>query len=225
MKILSAHLPEYFPTIDFFRKLFLSDIFIITDNLQFSKNNTINRALIKSGQNSKWLTIPVLKKGKGVQKINEVSIDPSSNWNKKHIKDIASSYKNAPYFEKYFPVIRNILSENWKKLFELTLKIIDYFISDLQIEKQILLGSNLSLNDKAENLIPQMLKKTECDTYIIENDYENYLRNVSEKININFIEFKPIYYRQLGYSFIPGLSIIDLLFNHGRESKNFLLET
>ena len=227
MKVLSVHYPEYFPSIDFFRKLLLSDVFIITDNLKFSKRTLINRARIKKREGMKWITVPVLQKGKGSQAIHEVIIDPFSNWYKKHTKHLSVSYKNTFYYDKYFPEISNILSYKWEKLIDLNLKIINYIVDDLQIKKNIMLGSELGLAKKGGNVIPEILNKTGCHSYIIEEKYESYLKKISfnKEITIVYKDFKPVVYRQLFGDFIPCLSIIDLLFNHGKESKDIILGT
>ena len=226
MKVLSAHYPEYFPSITFFQKLLFSDVFIIIDNIQFSKNKNINRAKIKTKDGAQWITVPVLKKEKDYQKIFKIKIDSSSNWRRKHLRTIYVSYKNAPYFEKYFPEIKTIiLLKNIKKLLTLNLKIINYIINELEIGKKILIGSKIKLKEKGRNLISEMLLKTGCNAYLVEKKYDNYLTPIKNKTNIIFKDFKPIFYQQLFNNFIPDLSIIDLLFNYGKESKSIIIET
>jgi len=227
MKKLSAHYPEYFPTPVFFQKLLSSDVFIITDNLKFSKHSTINRALIKTRNGIKWLTVPVITKGQKAPSIQNAVIDTTSNWNKKHARQIYSAYKNSPYFEKYFPEFSQIILMKWTGLVELNMKIADFIINDLEIDKKIITGSDLHLEQKGRNLITEMLEKTESDTYITEIKYEDYLRNHLDRRNIHaeFMTFGIVTYKQLFQNFIPELSIMDILFNHGRETKDIILET
>ena len=57
---LSAHQPNFFPWLGYFVKVAISDIHVILDDVEFSKNNWINRNIIDTGKNS-YLTIPVNK--------------------------------------------------------------------------------------------------------------------------------------------------------------------
>ena len=58
-KILSCLQPTYLPWIPFFERVILSDIFIILDDVEFSKNSNHNRNSIKTNSKQLLLTVPV----------------------------------------------------------------------------------------------------------------------------------------------------------------------
>ena len=70
----------YFPWKGYLELISLADIFVIYDDVQFSKGSFTNRVQIKSpnGKQS-WLTIPMegLKSG---QKINEIFLKNINTW-------------------------------------------------------------------------------------------------------------------------------------------------
>jgi hypothetical protein len=53
--ILAAHQPSFIPWLPWWRKLFLTDRFVLMVHSQFEKNNYINRCKVKE----KWWTVPV----------------------------------------------------------------------------------------------------------------------------------------------------------------------
>jgi len=55
--------------------VYRSDVFVILDNVQFPRATTwITRNRFKNDQGTLWMSIPVWKKGLGLQKLNEVRI-------------------------------------------------------------------------------------------------------------------------------------------------------
>ncbi|MBU0988102.1 MAG: WbqC family protein, partial [Proteobacteria bacterium] len=73
--ILSANQPYFAPFPGFFFKIILSDIFVLLDQVQFPRKTTwISRNRFKNDQGTLWMTVPVHKKGLGLQNINAVRI-------------------------------------------------------------------------------------------------------------------------------------------------------
>ena len=125
MKILAASLPEYFPSIKFYLKMIQSDVFVVADNLQYSKHSLSNRTKIKTPDDYKWLTVPVLKSKRGLQKLNEISIVPESKWQRKQQVSLKSNYKYAPFFDHYFYKFESIFHSSWNTIWELDLVILN----------------------------------------------------------------------------------------------------
>ncbi|GAI76683.1 unnamed protein product [marine sediment metagenome] len=73
--IVVGHQPQYLPYIGFFNKISKADVFVFADNVQFNKKSWQQRTLIKSNNKPIYLTIPVRKKGRFTQLINEVEIN------------------------------------------------------------------------------------------------------------------------------------------------------
>ena len=142
---LVAHQPEYLPYLGFFYKAKRADKFIFVDHVQFQKEGFQNRNRIRTGPGLDgwtWLIIPVLGKGKMLQKINEVEIDNSRLWAKKHWKSIYFNYKNAPFFNKYKDFFEQIYSKKWEKLADFNEAIICYLFEQLDINVPIYKSSD-----------------------------------------------------------------------------------
>ena len=100
--IVACHQPNYLPWLGFFHKMRLADVFVILDVVQFPRGASwVNSNRVKTPNGQLWLTIPVRKKGLGLQSIYEVEIDNTHNWKRKHFLALAHSYKRTPYFYDY----------------------------------------------------------------------------------------------------------------------------
>ena len=64
--IVTIHQPIHFPYMGFFQKMELADIFVLLDDVQFSKNEFYNRNKFKNTSGiDEWFTVPVEKKANG----------------------------------------------------------------------------------------------------------------------------------------------------------------
>ena len=98
--IVAGHQPEFIPYMGFFSKISKADVFVIVDHIQFNKKYFQNRNKIKTREGWMWLTVPVITKGRFEQKIREVEINNSLNWQRKHWASITLNYQKAPFFKE-----------------------------------------------------------------------------------------------------------------------------
>jgi len=227
--VLSVHQPQYLPWLGFFDKIVKSDCFVFLDTVQYKAREFQNRNKIRTPQGWQWLTVPVLSKGKSRQKICEVMIDNSFPWQKKHWRALNIYYHQAPYFKDYADFFESIYKKNWERLIDLNVEIIKYLLSVLEIKTPVYFESEIGTDLTGTDRIIQICKKKNADVYLSGIGAKAYLEE--EKFNQtgikliyqNFIHPK---YRQCFCkdedSFIPYLSIIDLIFNEGKNSINIL---
>ena len=223
MKIISIRQPGYIPYLGFFKKIESVDAFVFLDDVQYSRGDWDNRNKIRTIDDSMWLTIPILNKSGEL--LNQVKIDYSKDWVYKHISAIEFNYENTSFFNSYWKDIKSILEKPYNKLFDLNIKLINYFISVLQIETKTILSSDLDIDSKGSKKLLDICKELNADTYLSGELGINYLDvNIfkNENIQIIFEKFKHTQYIQKYLEFIPNMSIIDLLFNEGENSINIL---
>ena len=77
MKKIAILQSNYIPWKGYFDIINLVDEFILYDDMQFTRRDWRNRNKIKTPDGLKWLTIPVISKGKFDQKINETQVSDS----------------------------------------------------------------------------------------------------------------------------------------------------
>lgn len=226
--ILAAHQPNFIPWIGYFHKMAQADKFVLADDVQYTTHGFINRNYIKTRQGKQWLTVPVITKGRGLQKIKDVRIDTNQNWRQKHWTTIELNYKYAPYFEYYADYFQQIYEKEWEFLVDINIELIEFVREQLNIPCPIQLSSELDLKHGATERIVDMTRKTNCTQYISGASGKNYLDEDQFKeagIRLIYGEFQHPTYRQQFDDFLPNLSIIDLLFNEGVNAANLIKQS
>ena len=223
--IAAIHQPQYLPYPGFFDKMDKADIFVLLDDVQFKKNEWQNRNRIPNSQGCQWLTVPV--KYKFGQKINEVEINNKANWRNKHYQAFLTNYNQAPVFKDYQSFLKNVYEKNWERLSFLNVYLIENLKEFLGIETNLVLSSELDVSGKKTGRLVEICKKFKAGVYLSGPGGENYL-DLDEfrqaGIEVRFQKFHPPVYPQAfpGPGFRENMSIVDLLFNCGKESLEVL---
>ncbi len=223
---LSASPPYFAPFPGYFQKVHFSDLFVILDTAQFPRGTTwVSRNRFKSHQGELWMTIPVQKKGLGLQRISEVRIYPEGRWRKKHLESLKSAYKHAPFFPEHLPFMETVFSETFERLLDLNLAVIRHLLKHLHLETKVALLSEMGVEAAGEKRLVELCKKTGAERYLAQAPARKYLDSrvfeVSD-IGMDFFQPHPPVYPQLWGDFIPNLSTFDLLFNCGPKAREIL---
>ena len=226
--IVAIHQPNYLPWLGYFYKIASCDMFVLLDNVQYSKNGFINRNKIKTPQGTAWLTVGALTKGRYEQLINEVEINNSLPWSSIHEKSISQGYSNAPYFKNYISFFEDIYHRKWEGLVDLNEALIKVICQILGIRSvEFTRASELNVPGQSTELLVNICKAVGSDTYLSGPSGQKYMDEElfeREGISLRYSDFKHPAYTQLWGDFIPNMSIIDLLFNEGGESLKILKE-
>ena len=224
--ILSTQQPCFFPFAGFFYKVHLSDVFVILDSVQFPRGTTwISRNRFKNDQGTLWLTVPVWKKGLGLQRIHEVRICHEFRWASKHLASLKSAYARAPYFADHIAFIENTYLARYEKLVELNLAIIDYLLRQLKIGTEIKLLSELGIQSAGNQMLVEICRSVGASTYMAQQAAAKYLDPAlfdQAGIKLQFFKSPVLVYPQLWGAFIANLSALDLLFNCGPRAHQIL---
>ncbi len=203
------------------------DVFVVYDDVQYTRRDWRNRNRIKTAQGTQWLTIPVLNKSKFDQQIREAKIDASQVWLPKHLNAIKLNYKKAPYFDAVYPMIEQSLSIRSESLLDVCLSTLTEIQKYLSIDCKVVLSSELcsESQERQERLI-ELCKMAGITWYYNGAAGKTLYQEkpfASEGITLAFQEYTHPTYRQLWGEFVSHLSIVDLLFNHGPESLSVLM--
>lgn len=228
-KILSIHQPNYIPWLGYFYKIAHSNIFVYLDSVQYPRGQNFSaRNQVKTPNGPTWLTVPVSipdgKKGKA----SFLEVDfATDKWRKKHLRTLQMNYAKAPFFDEVLELIENpILNET--SFVELNITLIEHFCKYLDITTERIRLTDL-LEDYGEKtqLIIDICKAAGADTYLSGTgggkEYNDEKLLNEHDIELIYSDFKHPEYDQLWGDFESHLSIIDLLMNHGRESRKILL--
>jgi len=225
--IVAIHQPNYLPWLGYFYKIASCDIFVLLDNVRYSKNGFINRNKIKTPQGAAWLTVGVLIKGHYGQLISEVEINNSTPWSSIHEKSIFQNYAKAPYFRNYISSFQDIYPRKWEKLVDVNEALIKVICQILGIRSvELTRASELNVSGQSTELLVNICKAVGADTYLSGPSGQKYMDEElfeKEGIGLRYSDFKHPTYTQLWGDFIPNMSTIDLLFNEGGKGLEILM--
>ena len=222
--IVAVHQPQYLPWIGYFDKMRRADAFCYLDDVQYKKNEWQNRNRIKTAQEWQWLTVPVHYRFP--EKINEVRINNTTNWKKKHLQALVTNYSRAPYYKTYISMFEDIYSREWEFISELNIHLIECLREALQLmEKNTAISSALDLREEPTDRLIDICKALGADTYLAGQGAAGYMDvDRFEKSGVKVItqDVKHPVYPQLFKGFQSHLSIVDLLFNCGPASLKII---
>jgi WbqC-like protein len=218
--------PSYLPWLGYFDQMCKSDVFVIYDDVQYDKNSWRNRNRIKTPQGWQWLTVPVLLKGRNFPLNRDVEINADLPWQSKHLKSIVQNYRQARFFTEFIGTLEGVLTREWKFLFELNIELLYRLKKQLGLETEIHMASELKIGraGKTERLI-EICRYFGADSFLEGDAGKNYIDESlfsNARIRLEYHQYQHPVYQQLHGDFIPYLSVVDLLFNHGSDSKPIL---
>lgn len=227
--ILSAHQPQYIPWLGYFDKIDKSDCFVFLDQVQYKVREYQNRNRIHTKDGWMWLSVPVISKGLGRQKICEVKLDPGPDWQRRHARSLKVWYGRAKFFKDHFKFFENVYTGRWEKLIDLNIHIIRYLLEELKIDTPLYFESEIGTSFQGTDRIIEICKQLKAGIYLSGIGGKDYLEEekfLEAGIKLEYQNFVHPRYRQQytqgNNSFLAYMSAIDLLFNEGEKSIRIL---
>ncbi|GLO52033.1 hypothetical protein PPUN110474_34340 [Pseudomonas putida] len=215
---VGVHQPNYLPWLGYFYKMAISNIFIFLDDADFPKGSYVNRNKVAVNGEGKWLTVPT---GRGYQTAILDAFPSGAEWVDKHLRSMESSYKRAPYFSKYFNEIAELLAKNSLRNFsDLNIALIEYVASKIGIDCVYLRSSQMNVAGKSDTRLADLVSAVGGGFYVSGGGGANYQSEATfraKNIVLTYSNFVPEAYPQNSAEFIPGLGVLDALFNIGAE--------
>ncbi len=220
--------PYFFPYIGYFQLINTVDVFVIYDNIEYTKKGWINRNRILVNNKDCVFTLP-LKKDSDFLNVNQREL--SDNWNSDKIKllnQIKEAYRKAPFYNEVIAIVEDTLHYEDKNLFGLIKNSLIKTLNYIGINTKIIQSSEIDFDNSLKNQdkVIAICNALNAKSYInpiggIElYDKEQFNKNGTV---LSFIKSKPIHYSQFDNDFIPWLSIIDvMMFNSLEEIKQML---
>lgn len=217
---------SYLPWLGFFEQMYRSNVFIIYDDVEYDRNGWRNRNRIKTANGIQWLTVPVHVKFSEHSLINKVLVDNNVNWRKNHLLSIKQNYSRTQFYKQYINMFEEAYAKEWEYLIDINMYFIVKLTECLGMDnKKIVRSSTLNVEGNRIERLIKICKMFNADIFYEGAAGKNYI-NVKEfavhGIKVEFQDYKHPVYNQLYGDFVPYLSVVDLLFNHGEESLAIL---
>jgi hypothetical protein len=198
----------YLGPVQYFTKFALYSKVYIEQHETYLKQSFRNRCYICGANGRIALVVPVKRKAGNLTKTKDTLVDYDTCWQRVHWNSIVSSYRSSPFFEYYEDNLKHFYNTKEKRLLDLNQKMLQLIIDLLDIDSEIHL----------------------TESFIKHYDYEADLRlaiNPKKRLARDDNMFLAKGYGQVfmeKHGFLPNLSIIDLLFNEGPNSKNIIMQ-
>ena len=223
--IIAVHQPNYLPWPGYFHKMLSCDLFVIQDDVLHSKRAITNKNKIKAPEGFRLLSVPLANKE---VLIKDISLYNDKSWYQKHWQSLMSCYSRSPYWKEYKDLFKPVFTDPGTKLAELNLRLILIIRELLQINTPLVRSSDIpDIDGKRGSKLINICRHFGAGTYLsgtgakAYNDETEYAKN---NIRLVYQSYTNPVYPQLWDAFIPDLSVVDLLFNCGPESKKYLIK-
>jgi WbqC-like protein family len=206
--------PYFMPYVGYFQLIASVDLFVVYDNIQYSKGGWINRnRLLRDGEPA-WFSLP-LKSDSDYLDIHDRELAPSFSRDKL-LNQIASAYRRAPHFAETFPLIDRIVRFEDTNLFRYVEQSIAKTCEHLGITTEIRRSSEIAIDhgQKGQTKVIALCEALGATTYVNAiGGTELYSRDEfqSRGIELKFLKPTLFEYTQFGAEFVPWLSIVDVL--------------
>jgi hypothetical protein len=215
--------PYFLPYIGYFQLINAVDVFVVYDNIEYTKKGWINRNRILVNGKDEFITLP-LKKDSDFLHINQRFLTDSFDQDKQKIlRKIKECYRKAPFFEEGHSLIEDIFRFETNNLFEFVFNSIKVICNYLEINTKLNVSSEIKINHKlkSEEKILAICKSQEAKTYINPIGGITLYSDTTFKqnqIKLQFIKTSFIQYPQFNNEFVPWLSILDVLMFNGVDN-------
>jgi hypothetical protein len=213
--------PYFFPYIGYFQLIAAVDLFIIYDNIKYTKKGWINRNRILMNGRDVPFTLP-LKGASDFLDLREREVAADFDRGKL-VNQLRGAYAKAPQFKRMFPVVEEILRHPEANLFKFLQNSIIRMCEIIGITTRIVVSSTIAIDHELKNQdkVLALCQAVNAQAYVNAiGGMELYSKDEfrARGIELSFIRSKPFMYPQFGADFVPWLSIIDVLMFNSLES-------
>lgn len=220
---------NYIPWKGYFDLMAMSDVFVIYDSVQYTKNDWRNRNQIASGTGPIWLTIPVATSGRADQAINEARIE-DPRWARKHWLTISQTFARRPHFsnvrDEWETAYRE--AQGFTLLHDVNVHFLRICARNLGIDTPLVDDREFALEpDSPTGKLVQLCVSAGADRYVTGPAGLNYLevdRFHERGIALDIIDYGHYpEYSQAAAEFRHGVSALDLIASVGFDARTHLL--
>lgn len=192
----------YLPPVSYFQVIQQSDQSLLMERFEhYPKQTYRTRAKIATANGILDLIVPIIHGRKDHVPMKDIRINYDFNWQRLHWLSIQTAYRSSAYFEFYEDDFVRFYEQKHDFLFDFNLEQLQLILKCLKINRSLELTaaytSRIEPVDYRDAIHP---KKS-----ILAQEPKRYYQVFEDK-----------------HGFLPDLSIVDLLFNQGPQSRNYL---
>jgi hypothetical protein len=197
---------QYFPSINFFKISSKFSNIVFEQYETYQKMSFRNRCQIAGGEGIINLNIP-LEGGRDQKALmKDVRIADAQPWQAQHWKTIVSCYSRSPWFEFYRDELAGLYKTRYETLMDFNRACFDWAVKKLRFPVAVSLTGSYKHDYAPEEGVDMRRRFSPANRVALDGE-------------------SPIRYRQVfeeRTGFIPGLSVLDLIFCVGKEAVRYI---
>lgn len=223
--------PYFLPYLGYWQLMNCVDIFVVYDDVQFTKKGWIHRNRYLNNGSDKMFTLPIKKDS---DYLDIVDRRLSDSWDIEKIKlkrKVEGAYSNSPYFQEAIAIFNECLDYEGANLFDFVFASIKIIKGYLGVNTQLLVSSEVGETKhlKGQQRVLEICRALGATEYVNPiGGYGLYDRNffAQEGVELRFHKIGDVTYNQMQRGFLPNLSVLDILMFSGvggvkKEMGNF----
>lgn len=191
----------YLPPVEYFSKIIRAKKIFIEAEENYRKQSYRNRCYILTSQGPGHLVVPVFLGSFHKTAVRDIRIDYTRRWQKVHTGALTSAYGSSAFFIYYFGIIEEIILRRHKYLLDLNMELLAALLEILKTDTEV---------EYTDTFMP------------VSNAEGDFRYSIDPKKESSFRQKEYFQVFRDKHGFVPGLSIIDLLFNMGPETPSYL---
>ena len=191
--------PTYFPSISHYVAMAKATSITMEMEDNFQKQTNRNRMYIYSANGLQLLNIPVKHLRNSHQMSKDIQLETEFDWQKQHFKSLEAAYRSSPFFEFFEDIIMPIFEKDYK------------FLMDVNLDTMNLVSKCIGIKTKF-----LQTEEYQKETGLVDFRY----LAAGKKDQTEITPYTQVFGEK--YGFINNLSVLDLLFNEGRYSLEYL---
>lgn len=219
--------PYFFPYLGYFQLMRAANIFVVYDNIKYTKKGWINRNRLLLNGNPAVFSLPIRQASDQLE-ISKRSL--ASEFNPRDLLgQIEGAYRGAPYFDSTFPMVCDILQSPTRNLFDYLFNSICTIKEHLGLTASLVVSSKIDADRalRGQDRVLWICRALQAHTYINPPGGRSlYSPTAFQDVGLElaFLEPQLLPYEQFGADFVPALSILDvLMFNSLERIRTNLL--
>jgi len=217
---------SYIPWKGYFDLINSVDEFILYDDRQYTRRDWRNRNRIKAPGGSVWLTVPVMSKGRYLQRIDATYAEDDA-WRTRHWQTLLHSYARAPYFAGYAPLVEELyLGSRERRLSLINRSFIEAVCRLLGIETTLRWSTEYAAEGSKTARLVDLCRQAGATDYLSGPTARTYLQEslfTAHAMSVRYMDYSNYPpYPQVHPPFDHNVTILDLLFHTGPEARRYM---
>ncbi|MGE4279592.1 MAG: WbqC family protein [Magnetospirillum sp.] len=227
-RIVAICQPHFIPWMGYFEMAERADVFVMLDDVAYSKNGWINRNRLRSPdpRGWQWATVPVHDSGGGL--IRDTRIAEAGRWRSKLLASLRQNYGRTPHFARYYPALERRVEAAGDNLAELNMDLLELLCDQLGIAARLVRSSHYMAPGSKDDKLVTLCQHLGATLYLANNGSAPYIRAekfLDRGIGFVFQDYQHPVYPQgdTKGGFVSHLSVVDCLFWHGPAARDVVL--